>query len=177
MFDSVHYYRLTSRCLCLKLEVPIIWKFLSHKVGIIQIQIISISNVKELNAVRRTSEWVKDNPQACRGHCPYAQISDQTHCESSELTANWEEPMFFLCLQTSTGTTVRPCVVCFIRDGILLLSPTLSCIGCLSLSTKAPARYWDWIVLHFCCTWGFLLAPQSQDSESGNTLITGKSIL
>lgn len=63
VFNSFHYYKLTSRCLCLKLEAPIISKFPSHKVGIIKTQIISISNLKELNTVRRTSEWVKDKSQ------------------------------------------------------------------------------------------------------------------
>lgn len=77
VFDSFHYHRLTSRCLCLKLEVPIISKSPSHKVGIIKTQIISISNVKELNEKdKRVSK--RQIPWHAEGTAHTHKMSDRT---------------------------------------------------------------------------------------------------
>lgn len=108
VFDSFHYFRLTSRCLCLKLEVPIILKSPSHKVGIIKTQILPISNVKKLNTMRRTSKWVKDkSPGMLRAlHTP-------TRCLIGLLRELWADrahwkDTFFMCLETCRGVTVCP---------------------------------------------------------------------
>lgn len=174
MFDSVHCYRLTSRCLCLKLEVPMIWKFLSNKVGIIQTQIISISNVKELNTVRRTSKWVKDNPRHAEGtaHTQRA-LPTPTRClvRLTGRALGWQQTGKNPCSSWACKPPRDHCVsLCsqFNSDGSLLLSPTFTCIGCLSHYKGSGTL----LVLDSVPFLLYMVFPVGT-SVSGNTLITG----
>lgn len=169
VFNSFHYYKLTSRYLCLKLELPIISKFPSHKVGIIKTQIISISNLKELNTMRRTSEWVKDKSQGM-----LRALNTLTRCllRLLERARNWQQTV--LCLWTcGQGSLYVLSIVCFIRDRrlhVICYHQYRLFILLYKISSTLLILHNASFPLLLCC---FQLALQCLESKSGNALITG----
>lgn len=115
-----------------RLKIP------SHKVGIIKTQIISISNVKKLNTMRRTSEGVKDkSPRHAEGTAHTHKMSGRTPERALSWQHTGKNPRSSCAWKPAQGSLYVLSIVVSLETGILILSTILTSIGCLYLTRKS----------------------------------------